>query len=429
MFIVILGATAVLGLYMAWNIGANDFANSMGDAVGSGAISIRTAVIFGSLCELAGSVLVGSHVTDTVRRGIVNPDLFSPFPQLLMLGMICALLGTALWLNLATWLGMPVSTTHAVVGAVAGLGIAAVGFSAVDWRKMGEIAASWLISPVAGGILSFILFKLITGFILGQEKPLEKAVRYTPIVTFCVVAVVVFSTLYKGLARVLAEVSWLTAPKAVLFSLGLAVIPALFSRFFIGRTLRGQEDKSLSEQLRIIERVFVPFVVLTSCSVAFAHGANDVANAIGPLAVVADILASGTTQMGASVPVWILLLGGIGIVLGLVTYGYKVMETVGTKITQLTPSRGVAAELATTVIVLVCTLLKLPVSTTHTIVGAIIGVGFARGLGAINRKVIRDIFSSWFTTVPAAAVLTIGLFLLGRLLHLDGWIKQALPPR
>lgn len=413
---------------MAWTIGANDFANSMGDAVGSGAITIRQAVILGAICELAGSILVGAHVTDTVRKGIVSPEHLQAAPELLALGMLCALLASAVWLHIATWWGMPVSTTHSIVGAVAGFGVVAAGWSSVEWGKMGEIVTSWVISPIAGGVIAFWLFRLTSRFILGRDRPLVAAVRYAPVAVFVMVVVVTSSILFRGLEHILKRYEIvITDPAACLISGGLGLACAFVSRLLISRYLRGNEHKPLAEQLHLVERVFAPMVVLTSCSVAFAHGANDVANAIGPVAAVMDIIRTGTVQMKVFVPLWILLLGGCGIVLGLAMYGYKVLHTIGTSITQLTPSRGVAADLATVTTVLVCTRMKLPVSTTHTIVGAIIGIGFARGLGAINGKVTRDILKSWFITVPASALMTVVFFVAGRWLHFDAVIRQAFP--
>jgi PiT family inorganic phosphate transporter len=341
--------------------------------------------------------------------------------------MFCALLSTALWLNIATRMGMPVSTTHAIVGAVAGLGLVSIGWEAVQWIKIGQIVISWFISPLFGGLLSFILFKLITHYILGQKNPVSRAVRYAPAVVFLVTAVVAFSSLYQGLDQVLKNTRFqVTNTSVAIMAVVVALLFAFLSRFPIKRFLKGNEDRSLGEQLQIIEKIFAPLVVITSCGVAFAHGANDVANAMGPVAAVLEILRTGAVEMRVQVPFWILAMGGCGIVLGLSTFGYRVMATIGTKITQLTPSRGVAADIATTVTVLGCSLLKLPVSTTHTIVGAIIGVGMARGLGAINRRVTRDIFGSWLITVPVSGVLTAGLFLLARLLHLDILVRQAI---
>ncbi len=426
MELAIIGVTVLLGLYMAWTIGANDFANSMGSAVGAGALTLRWAVILGALCELAGSVLVGAHVTDTVRKGIVDPADFAGMPEQLALGMICALLACALWLHLATWWGMPVSTTHAIVGAVAGFGVVAVGLAAVDWAKMGGIVASWFVSPVAGGVLAYALFRMLSRAVLGRRQPVAAAIRLTPLVVAIVITVVAFSAIHDGLDRLLP--GWVAAGwRALGLAAATGCLAASGSSFFIARYLRGRENAGLDEQLRCVERVFAPLVVVSSCSVAFAHGANDVANAIGPVAAVVDILRSGTVQMQVRVPLWILGLGGVGIVLGLATYGQRVLRTVGSSITHLTPSRGVAADLAVAATVLVCTRLKLPVSTTHTIVGAIIGVGLARGLGAVDARVARDIFKSWFVTVPAAALLACLLFVAARALHLEDVIRAAFP--
>lgn len=426
MELIIIGGTVLLGLYMAWTIGANDFANSMGDAVGSKAIKIWQAVILGALCEFAGSTLVGAHVTDTVRKGIVDPNLLAGSPELFAYGMICCLLASALWLHIATWWGMPVSTTHSIVGAVAGFGIVAVGWKAVAWWKMGEIVASWFISPIAGGVIAYLLFKLTTRLILGRDRPLVAAVRNAPFFVFLTAFIVSTSTLYRGLNQVFQKHHInLTDRLSLVLAAAIAIVCAVISKFFISRYLRGNERKPLDEQLHMVERIFTPLVVITSCSVAFAHGANDVANAVGPLAAVVDVVRTGTVKMSVAVPIWVLALGGVGIVLGLGTYGHKVLATIGTKITQLTPSRGVAADLGVATTVLVCSRMKLPVSTTHTIVGAVIGVGLARGLSAVNREVTRDIFNSWFVTVPAAGLLTVVLFLAGRAVGVDQLIRQA----
>jgi len=416
---------------MAWNIGANDVANSMAASVGSKVISIKGAIIAAGLCEFAGAVLVGSHVTDTVRKGIVSPEALVcgtgagevNAAALLAIGMTSALLAAAIWLNIATWMGMPVSTTHSIVGAVAGFGIVAAGFSCVNWGKMGQIVASWFISPVAGGILAFILFKLINKCILGRERPARAALKGAPLIVFIVTVVVALATLYKGLKHIIQGIEWLTGSWAVVIAIGLGVMCAGFSAVFIRRALADKTRLSIPEQLEHVERIFAPIVIATSCSVAFAHGANDVANAIGPLAAVVHILTCGTIVMKVAVPFWVLALGGIGIVLGLATFGYRVMATVGEKITQLTPSRGVAANIAAAITVLACTRLKLPVSTTHTLVGAILGIGIARGLGAVNKDVTKSIFSSWFITVPAAALIAVILFLLGKVFLLSTFIE------
>ncbi|MDR9500841.1 MAG: anion permease [Desulfurivibrionaceae bacterium] len=431
MSLFIICLTAVIGLYMAWNIGANDVANSMADAVGSKALSIKQAVILAGICEFAGAVLVGSHVTETVRKGIVDPALIANLPGLregeaaaiLVIGMAAALLCAAIWLNVATVIGMPVSTTHSIVGAVAGFGIIAAGVESVDWTKMGQIVASWFISPIIGGVCAFLLFKFISRRILGRSRPARAAIIYTPAIVFLLVFVVAMATIYKGLKHVIGNITWLTDDMTLVVAVVLAVVSAVLSRYYVKAKLQGKQDLSISKQLEAVESVFVPLVIISSCSVAFAHGANDVANAVGPFAAIVHILQTGDVSMQVGVPTWILGLGGIGIVLGLATYGHKVMTTVGTKITEITPSRGVAADIAATTTVLICTRMALPVSTTHTLVGAIMGIGLARGLGGIDRDVTRNIFGSWFVTVPIAAILSIVLFIIGRALFLDIMIK------
>ena len=427
MALLIVAITALLGLYMAWNIGANDVANSMAAAVGSRSISVKRAVIAAGICEFAGAVLVGAHVTDTVRKGIVNPCAIGEMPglaegegaALLAIGMAAALLSAGVWLNIATWMGMPVSTSHSIVGAVAGFGIATAGVHCVQWGKMGQIVASWFVSPVAGGVLGFALFKLISKCILGRERPVRAAVKGAPVIVFLVTVVVSLSILYKGLRHIVGGLEWLTGGRALLAATGLGLIAALASKWSLARRLSGKESLSLGGQLDLVESIFAPLAVVGGCAVAFAHGANDVANAIGPLAAVADIIESGAVKMRVHVPFWVLALGGSGIVVGLATFGYRVMHTVGTKITQITPSRAVAAEIGAATTVLACTRLKLPVSTTHTLVGAIVGIGLARGLAAVNREVIKDIFKSWFITVPVAAVLAVVFFLLGKFFLLE----------
>ncbi len=427
MELTIILCTAAIGLYMAWNIGANDVANSMADAVGSGSVSVKQAVILAGICEFAGAVLVGSSVTNTVRKGIVDPSLLATLPgidasaaaTIMVIGMTAALLSAALFLNFSSIWGLPVSTTHSIVGAIAGFGIVAAGWSAVNWGKMGQIVASWFISPVAGGLLAFVIFNFISKYILGQEKPTQSAIRYTPLIVFALTAVVTMATIYKGLKHVIGDIPWLTDNNTLYLALGLALIMAILSRFWVQMKLKDKSDLPISNQLELVEEIYVPLVIISSCAVAFAHGANDVANAIGPFAAIAQILQSGTIEMKVAVPFWILCMGGAGIVIGLATYGYRVMETVGTKITEITPSRGVAADLAATTTVLICTRLSLPVSTTHTLVGAILGIGLARGLGGVNRKVVTSIFGSWVITVPAAALMSMILFLIGKYFFFD----------
>jgi PiT family inorganic phosphate transporter len=333
--------------------------------------------------------------------------------------MSAALLSAALWLNFATLTGMPVSTTHSIVGAVAGFGIVAAGIGSVNWSKMAQIVASWFVSPVAGGLMAFVIFKIISKLILGQEKPAKAAIKVTPYIVFFLAMVVTLATIFKGLKHVLKGVEWMTDAHSLLIAFVISVISTVISRFYVAKKLAGKEILPLAKQLELVEEVYVPLVIISSCSVAFAHGANDVANSVGPLAAVAHIIQGGAIQMKVPVPLWILMLGGGGIVLGLATYGYRVMDTVGTKITEITPSRGVAADIAATATVLVCTRMKLPISTTHVLVGAIMGIGLARGLAGIDSRIAKKIFKSWIVTVPAAAVVSILLFLLGHYFMLD----------
>ena len=420
--------TALLGLYMAWTIGANDVANSMADAVGSKAVTIRQAIILAGICEFVGAVLVGAHVTETVRKGIVEPTALTTLPglspqegaALLVIGMMSALLAAAVWLHLATWLGMPVSTTHSIVGAVAGFGVVAAGWQAVQWGTMGKIVSSWFISPVVGALLGFILFKVISVLVLGKDRPARAAIKVTPFIVSFIFFVIVMAVVFKGLTHLIKErAAWLTPGVALAIAVGVAIAAGIINRLFLRRRLTGYFRVPLGDQLEQVERCYAPLVLFTSCTVAFAHGANDVANAVGPLAAVVEILKTGIVQAKVAVPAWVLMLGGCGIVLGLATYGYRVMMTVGHKITSITPTRGVAADTATMATVLACSRMGLPVSTTHTLVGAILGVAMARGVGSVNKKVTRNIFGSWLITVPAAALLAVVFFLIGRYFLLD----------
>jgi PiT family inorganic phosphate transporter len=401
-------AAIIIGLYMAWNIGANDVANSMADAVGSRALSIFWAVVLAAVCEFCGAVLVGSHVTNTIRKGIIDSQIFEHDPRILAHGMVCAMLAAAVWLNLASFFGMPVSTTHSIVGAIIGFGIIN-GLAHIHWFKLAQIVASWFISPVVGGVMAFIIFKLISRHILSAENPGVAARKGGPVCVFFTFSIVILATLYKGLKNLHLD---LNAPDAFGLSIAGGLIAAGISIPLIKRRYRCNSGLSIEQQLIEVEKIFVLLVIISSCSVAFAHGANDVANAIGPLAAVVEIVKHNTVPGKVQVEMWILVLGGVGITLGLAMFGYRVMRLVGTKITEITPSRGVAADIATMVMVLTFSRLGLPISTTHTLVGAILGVGLARGITAIDRKVVRSIFTSWLATIPIAACLSVLFYLL-----------------
>ncbi|MGB3053092.1 MAG: inorganic phosphate transporter [Polyangiales bacterium] len=407
---IVLAVAAIAGLYMAWNIGANDVANAMGTSVGSGALTIRRAIIVAAIFEFGGAMLVGGTVTQTIRKGIVDLDALGGDPMVIAIGMTCCLIAAAIWLNIATYAGWPVSTTHSIVGAVVGFGLVAGGFSAVNWLTMAKIAASWVISPLLGGLLGFLGFVFIKRRILNVDRPLLALRGWGPIMVFPIFAILTLSVLFKGLKPLKLDLAF--GP-----SLGIAVAAGLLASMVSVPLLRrftviASEDRA--DSMHRAERVFLVLQIMTACFVAFAHGSNDVANAVGPMAAV---LGATSGELGAkvAVPYRVLLIGAVGIVIGLATYGYKIMATIGKKITELTPSRGFAAEFGAATTIVMASKLGLPVSTTHTLVGAVIGVGFARGIGAINTKVVTGIVASWFITVPFTALLAAGLFVIGRL--------------
>lgn len=440
MHLIVIGVAAFMCLYMAFNIGANDFANSMGDAVGSRAISIRPALIIGALCELAGAVLVGTYVSNTLRKGIIPLDTLEKslseagmdrweIAAIFSLGMICALLGASLWLHLATKFSMPASTTHAVVGAVTGFGVISAGWAVVNWGQIAAIVLSWIISPLAGAIIAFVVFRLFARLILGQRTPVKSAIRYAPGIVFVLALVILLSVLYKGhVVEAIAGRFGLEPGTKLDIIMGgtvifLSLVFAMLAKILISKDLQEVSESRLTEQFRRVERIFGPLVIISSCGVAFAHGANDVANAVGPLAGVVDVFMSAAEIEGAEglqaimsdfVPFWVLTLGGFGIVIGAVTYGYKVLQTVGFNITELTPTRGVAADLAAASTVLLFSRLGVPISTSHTLVGAICGIGLARGLAGVNAKILGHIFMVWAITVPATAIISVIIFLIAR---------------
>ena len=401
----------VIAVYMAWNIGANDVANSMADAVGSKALTIFWAVVLAGICNFCGAVLVGSHVTDTVRKGIIDTQAFAHDPRTLAYGMVCAMLAAALWLNLASYLGMPVSTTHSIIGAIIGFGILQAGLAHIHWSTLGQIVASWFISPLAGGIIAFLIFKLISRYILSVEKPAIAARKGVPVCVFFTFAILILAIIYKGLKNLHLD---LEGPEAIALSILGGIIASGISALLVRKSRNCDVELTYEEQLTQVEKIFAVLVIITSCTVAFAHGANDVANAIGPLAAVAEIVKNNSVPGKVPVNIKFLVLGGVGIAAGLAMFGYRVMRVVGTKVTEITPSRGVAADLSGMVTVLACSKMGLPVSTTHTLVGAIIGVGLARGITAINRKVVGAIFTSWIVTIPIAAGLTVLFYLIAK---------------
>ncbi len=396
---------AAFGFYMAWNIGANDVANAMGTSVGARSLSFRQAIIIAAIFEFSGAMLVGNHVSLTVAKGIVNPLAYSQQAMVFAYGMLATLLAAALWVNMATKLGMPVSTTHSIVGGVIGFGIATHGLSSIEWGKVVTIVLSWIVSPISGGIISFFIFLFISKKILSYDKPVVAAKKYAPFLAFLVSIILVFSMLYKGLKNLHLHLSFSHA-------LIIAIIVSVIFYFVIYRIVANiPVDTTLPYKKRFpqVERVFAILQVITASYMAFSHGANDVANAVGPL-MGAVYAAKLTTHQPLSMPIWVLSVGAVGIVTGLSMYGYKVILVVGRKITDMTPSRGFAAEFGAATTVLVCSKMGLPISTTHTLVGSVIGVGLARGIDALNLKVLKDIVVSWLLTLPIAAVLSAAIF-------------------
>jgi len=390
----------VLALYMAWAIGANDVANAMGTSVGSGALTIRHAIIVAALLEFLGAFLAGGHVTDTVRKGMIDMDLVTQ--DQLICGMLAALASAATLLLGATRLGLPVSTTHSIVGAIVGFGAVGIGMNAVNWPKVGQIVASWVTSPLLAGVIAFAIFQFTRKMILDRSQPLENVRKLGPFFFFFVFFIIGLVTLFKGLKNLNLD---LDLPEAVLGSALLGLLGAGLGKFFIGRVSAGEPDPN--HRFSQVERVFVVLQILTACAVAFAHGSNDVANSIGPLAAIASAVGGSEIASKAPVAPWMLAIGGVGIVIGLATWGYRVMETVGKRITELTPSRGFAAELAAATTIVIASRLGIPVSTTHTLVGAVLGVGLARGIGAIDLRVVGSIIASWVATLPIAAGLAV----------------------
>lgn len=459
----------LFGFYVAWNIGANDVANAVGTSVGSGALTLKQAVLVAAIFEFCGAFFLGGNVSETIESGIVNPAIFEGDMADYVYGMLASLLAAGVWLQIASFFGWPVSTTHSIVGAVLGFGLILGGSESIYWKHLLSIAASWIISPLLGGCLAYLIFSMIRKKILYQANPILAAKKLTPYLVFLIFAVLTLIILFNGLSNLHLELS---AIVVIAISVAAGLVTGLIASFLVKRvkepktpvrqhdlqveiglkkafkhlerveaaSLGALQDKvhSLLDQVKtlteeievpeeatyseyfVVERIFIYLQIIVACFMAFAHGSNDVANAIGPLAAILNVL-RGVPISGESVPVWLLLLGGVGIVIGLATWGWRVIETVGKRITELTPSRGFAAGFGAATTIVLASKLGLPISTTHVIVGAVLGVGFARGIGAINLNIVRDIVVSWVVTVPAGAILSvIFFFLIRNLLSLLG---------
>ena len=403
----LIAIAAAFGFLMAWGIGANDVANAMGTSVGSNAITIKQAIIIAMIFEFAGAYLAGGEVTSTIRNGIIDAKYFVEVPELLVYGMIASLLAAGIWLVVASALGWPVSTTHSIIGAIIGFAAVGVGTEAVSWGKVGGIVGSWVVTPAISGFIAFLIFQSVQKLIFNTEDPLANAKRYVPFYMAFAGFIMSLVTITKGLKHVGLH---FTNAEAYMLAAGVAVVIGILGKIAISR-LKMSEKTNRQAMFGNVEKVFAILMVLTACCMAFAHGSNDVANAIGPLAAVVSVVNSGGEIASKSPLVWwILPLGAIGIVMGLAIFGQRVMQTIGKNITHLTPSRGFAAELAAASTVVIASGTGLPISTTQTLVGAVLGVGMARGIAAINIGVVRNIVVSWVVTLPAGAGLSIIFF-------------------
>jgi inorganic phosphate transporter, PiT family len=455
--------TLLLGFYMAWNIGANDVANAMGTSVGSKALSLKKAVFLAAILEFSGAFFVGSSVSETIQKGIIDPAIFHADPQVFVLGMMGSLLATGILLQFASYFGLPISTTHAIVGAVLGFGAMVGGFDAIHWAEVGWIIASWILSPLLSGIAAYLIFLLIQKKILFALNPIEAARWLAPFFVF--MCFIVASLSICGNEQIFGPIDFFQAFSiSCCFSFAAALLshrvfrsrpppstllPSNFhpvqavslekalhhmqrvhlsnrSANYAARISRILHDvRTLSDDVKKeapfhdstaqyhgVEKTFVFLQILSACLVAFAHGANDVANAIGPVAAVLGVLKTNAFSSYSTVPAWLLALGGAGIVIGLATWGWRVIETIGSKITELTPTRGFAAEFGAAFTILFASKLGMPISTTHALVGAVFGVGMARGLKALNLQTLKEIVVSWVVTIPLCAILSIVLFYL-----------------
>jgi len=398
---------AVVGFFMAWGIGANDVANAMGTSVGSKAITLKQAIIIAMIFEFAGAYLAGGEVTSTIRKGIIDVAYFTDIPEQLVLGMIASLLAAGIWLAVASYFGWPVSTTHSIIGAIVGFTAVGVSSEAVAWSKVGGIVGSWVVTPAISGIIAILIFISAKKLILERATPLIYAVKYVPIYMGLAGFIMSLVTIKKGLKHVGLG---LPTEQGYMLAVAIGVVVGLIGMVLI-RRLHVEKAATTEEQTISVEKIFAILMVLTACCMAFAHGSNDVANAIGPLAAVVSVVGNnGEILSNAALAWWILPLGGLGIVAGLALFGHRVMKTIGQGITHLTPSKGFAAELAAATTVLIASGTGLPISTTQTLVGAVLGVGIVQGVAALNGRVIRSIIVSWVVTLPAGALLSITFF-------------------
>lgn len=415
---ILLFFTIIFGFFMAWGMGASDVANSMATSVGARVFTLKQAVIIAAIFEMAGALLLGGEVTETIQKKMINPAFIGDTPELLAYGMLAALLGSGSWLLITTSFGWPVSTTQSIVGAIVGFGVVVIGSQAIYWGKMGLLVLTWILAPIVSGIISFIVLLSIQKIIFDSDNPIKKAKHFLPIYVFLLVFIIFFvtgSNVFKKMGILIPLISrlWLASL--------CSIFVTLMSWIFL-RRIEIKEKETHDMYFVKTEQVFSILMMFTACSMAFAHGSNDISHAVAPMVVVVNTIKYGALKGSVvGIPFWVMLVGVVGMVVGILTYGYRVIATLGNQITELTPSRGFSAELTTAGIVVFASGLGFPVSTTQTLVGAILGVGFARGVGALNLNVIRNIFMSWVITIPASAMLAVLYFYLIRWFF--DWLK------
>lgn len=407
--IVLLSFATLVGLYMAANIGANDLANAMGTSVGSGSLTLKQAVLISIIANTLGAMLAGGYVTNTISKGMIDPSLLAGEPTKLMIGMFAALIAAGIWVNLATYFGLPVSTTQAIVGAVVGFGIIGVGAGAVNWGKIISIALSWIISPAVGGAIAGGTYYFTEKKILSAGDPEKASKRYAPYLIFLVFLVLILSVIFKGLKNLHLEIGFF---QTLLLTTPFAALAGAFGRVWMGYRLRHNNPVTGLGNKDSVTAFFAQLQILTACYVAFAHGANDVANAIGPLAAIFSVVTTKSVALQVDVPVWMLFIGGIAVGGGLLAFGTRVMETIGKHITEITPVRGFCVQFGAATTILICSRLGLPVSTTHVLVGSVVGVGIMRGMGALDLRVLKNIGFSWIVTLPFTILLAMLLYKL-----------------
>ena len=404
---------ALLGFYMTWGIGANDVANAMGTAVGAGGVTIKQTIIIAVVFEFLGAIIAGAHVTNTLQKDIIHLDSVMDKPEMLVFGMMSALLASSIWIMIASSYGWPVSITHTVIGAIVGFGLIGIGISAINWGMLGQILIGWVLSPFLSGVLALTMMGIINKQIMRQPKPVERALIFAPYLVFLLGFPVSMATFYKGVEILNFKLSLFGT---VAVSLVISGFAAYLAKHWIGE-IKLEEYEEPELQRSNVEMIFAPLMLFAAAAIAFSHGANDVANGMGPIALIVAIIQSdgNISQMStdvASIPIWILLLGGIGITVGLVTMGYRVMRTIGRKITELTPSRGFCATLASAITIILATRIGFPVSTTQIAVGAVIGVGMYRSMESVDFRVVSSIVVTWLVTFPASLILSAMFYLM-----------------